>query len=220
MSSQTFVPDDLRQYLLSVSSREPDVLRRLRRETSRLERAIMQISPEQGQLMALLVKMLGARKTLEVGVFTGYSTLVVALALPDDGRVVACDVSEEWTRIARRYWREAGIDDRIDLRLAPARDTLDELLRRGEAGTFDFAFVDADKPSYTLYYERCLDLLRPGGVVAVDNVLWSGRVIQPEVDDEDTVAIRAFNARLKDDPRVDLALVPIGDGLTVARKRS
>lgn len=211
--------DELYQYLLDVSVREPDVLRRLREETAELEDAAMQIGPEQGQLMALLVEMLGARRTLEVGTFTGYSALVVALALPEDGRVVACDVSEEWTRIARRYWTEAGVAHKIDLRLGPAAATLDALLEEGRVGTFDFAFVDADKTNIRLYYEKALALVRAGGVIAIDNVLWSGKVIDPGEKDADTEAIRALNAALTHDERVTLSLVPIGDGLTLARKR-
>jgi predicted O-methyltransferase YrrM len=222
MSNRTIqVTDALYDYILSVSSREPEVLARLRRETAERtgDRFRMQISPEQGQFMWLLARMLGARKTLEVGVFTGYSSLVVALALPDDGRIVACDVSEEWTSIARRYWQEAGVAHKIDLTLAPALETLDRLGDAGEAGTFDFAFIDADKGNYDGYYERALVLLRPGGLIAVDNTLWSGRVADPSVDDPDTTAIRAFNAKLHGDTRVDLSMLPMGDGLTLARKR-
>jgi len=222
MSNRTIqVTDSLYDYILSVSSREPDVLARLRNETAERtgDRFRMQISPEQGQFMFLLARLLGARKALEVGVFTGYSSLSVALALPDDGRLVACDVSEEWTSIARRYWQEAGVDRKIDLVLAPAVETLDRLLDNGEADTFDFAFIDADKGNYNTYYERTLVLLRPGGLVAVDNTLWSGRVADPSVDDPDTSAIRAFNAKLHLDPRVDLSMLPMGDGLTLARTR-
>ena len=211
--------DELADYLVEVSVREPDVLRRLREETAGLPDPEMQIGPEQGQLMALLVELIGARRAIEIGTFTGYSALVVALALPEDGRLIACDVSEEWTAIARRYWEEAGVAHKIDLRLAPALQTLDELLDEGSAGTFDFAFIDADKEGYDAYYERCLALLRPGGLIAVDNTLWSGRVADPAVDDADTGAIRAFNDKLKGDARVSLSLVPIGDGLTLARKR-
>lgn len=220
MSNRTFtLADSLYEYVLSVSLRESDVLRRLRQETATLPMAGMQIAPEQGQFMALLVRLLGARRTIEVGVFTGYSALAVAAALPDDGRIVACDVSAEWTATARRYWREAGVDHKIDLRLAPALDTLDRLLEEGAAGSFDFAFIDADKTGYREYYERCLTLLRRGGLIAVDNVLWDGRVADPDARDADTEAIRAFNRALSGDERIDLALVPIGDGLTLARKR-
>jgi predicted O-methyltransferase YrrM len=210
--------DELYDYLLSVSLREPDVLRRLREETATMEQAGLQISPEQGQLMSLLVELVGASRTLEIGTFTGYSALMVALALPPDGYVVACDVSEEWTSIGRRYWAEAGVEHKIDLRLGPALDTLDTLLAEERVG-FDFAFIDADKESYGAYYERCLALVRPGGLIAIDNVLWHGRVIDPSATDADTEAIRAFNAKLAKDERVSLSLVPIGDGMTLARKR-
>jgi predicted O-methyltransferase YrrM len=211
--------DSLYGYLLSVSLREPQLLLDLREETAALPAAGMQISPEQGQFMALLVRLMGARRCLEVGVFTGYSSLVVALALPEDGRIVACDVSEKWTAIARNYWRAAGVDHKIDLRLAPAVATLDELIAQGESGTFDLAFIDADKASYLDYYERALALLRPGGLIMVDNTLWDGRVVDPEVSDADTVAIRHFNETVHADQRVDMSLLPIGDGLTLARKR-
>jgi caffeoyl-CoA O-methyltransferase len=211
--------DEVYAYLLDVSLREPDVLRRLRQETEPLEEASMQIGPEQGQLMALLLELIDARSVLEIGTFTGYSALVMALALPEDGRVVACDVSEEWTAVARRYWAEAGVAHKIDLRLAPAVETLEALLAEGRAGTFDFAFVDADKESYAIYYEKALELLRTGGLIAIDNVLWGGRVADPVDADPDTEAIRALNARLKDDARVSLSLLPVGDGLTLARKR-
>jgi predicted O-methyltransferase YrrM len=179
----------------------------------------MQIAPEQGQFMALLVRLLGARRCLEVGVFTGYSTLAVALALPPEGRVIACDISAEYTAIARRHWDAAGVAGRIELRLGPAADTLDALLAAGGAGSYDFAFIDADKPAYPAYYERCLALLRPGGLIAVDNTLWGGAVADPADQEADTRAIRAFNGRLHGDARVDLSLAPIGDGLSLARKR-
>ena len=220
MSNRTIdLTDTLYDYLLSVSLRETDLQRRLREETSTLSMARMQISPEQGQFMALIARLVGARRCLEVGVFTGYSSLAVALALPEDGRIVACDVSEEWTSVARRYWAEAGVADRVDLRLAPAIETIDALIAAGGAGTYDLAFIDADKPAYLEYYERVLVLLRPGGLVMTDNTLWSGRVADPEVGDADTVALRHYNEYLHRDSRVDLSLVPIGDGLTLARKR-
>lgn len=220
MSRRTLPLDDrLYDYLLSVSLREPDVLRRLREETARHPQAEMQIAPEQGQFMGLLARLIGARKCLEVGVFTGYSALAVALALPFDGRLVACDVSEEFTSIGRRYWREAGVEQLIRLELGPAVRTLDALLADGEGGTFDFAFIDADKPSYGLYVERALALLRPGGLMAIDNVLWSGKVADPAVRDPDTDALRALNEQLLADERIDLSLLPVGDGLTLARKR-
>ena len=179
----------------------------------------MQIGPEQGQFMALLVELMGARKTLEVGTFTGYSALAVALALPEVGRLVACDISEEWTAMGRRYWEEAGVAHKIDLRLAPALETLDELLTEGSAGTFDFAFIDADKEGYDAYYERSLKLIRTGGLIAFDNTLWEGKVVDPTATDVDTEAIRAINTKLAGDERVTLSLLPVGDGLTLARKR-
>ena len=211
--------DSLYDYLLEVSLREPDLLRRLREETAAHPLARMQISPEQGQFMALLARLLGVRRCLEIGVFTGYSSLALALALPDDGRIVACDVNERWTAIARRYWAAAGVAHKIDLRMAPALDTLRQLLAAGEAGSYDCVFIDADKENYVGYYERALELLRPGGLVLVDNTLWSGRVADPENAEPDTLALRHFNEHLHGDDRIDLSLVPIGDGLTLARKR-
>jgi predicted O-methyltransferase YrrM len=220
MSSRSIsLTDSLYGYLLEVSLREPDLLLRLREETAADPMARMQISPEQGQFMALLVRLMGARRCIEVGVFTGYSSLCVATALPADGRIVACDVSAHWTQMARRYWEAGGVAHKIDLRLAPAVETLESLLAAGGAGKYDFAFIDADKTSYVAYYERSLELLRPGGLVVVDNTLWSGRVADPEVADEDTVALRHFNEHLHRDARVDLSLLPMGDGLTLARKR-
>ncbi|MEK6281405.1 MAG: class I SAM-dependent methyltransferase [Acidobacteriota bacterium] len=207
------------QYLVNTSVREPEVARRLREETQEMENAQMQIGPDQGQFMQLLVQLLGARKTLEVGVFTGYSSLWVALGLPDDGRIVACDVSEEYTKVARRYWAEAGVSGKIDLRIRPALDTLDDLLSSGEVGTFDFAFIDADKTSYENYYERALQLLRKGGLIAIDNTIWSGKVADPNAQDADTVAIRRLNERLFHDERVTLSMLTVGDGLTLALKR-
>ncbi|HIK32225.1 MAG TPA: class I SAM-dependent methyltransferase [Oscillatoriales cyanobacterium M59_W2019_021] len=219
MAKQTLGLDrPIYDYLLSVSLREPEILAKLRQETARLPMAQMQIAPEQGQFMALLVQLMGAKKTLEVGVFTGYSSLVVALALPSDGRVVACDLDRDFTAIARRYWQEAGVAEKIDLHIAPALETLDRLLANGEAETFDFAFIDADKGNYENYYERSLQLIRPGGLIAIDNVLWSGRVADPQDLDKRTVAIRSFNEKLVRDDRVDISLVPIADGLTLARR--
>jgi predicted O-methyltransferase YrrM len=208
----------LETYLREVSLREPGILRRLREETAGLPEAQMQIAPEQGQFLNLLVGLLGAKRIIEVGTFTGYSALWMAQALPEDGRLVACDVSEEWTDIARRYWAEAGVAERIDLRLAPALETLEALLEE-ERGHYDLAFIDADKANYEAYYEACLKLLDSTGLVVIDNTLWSGRVIDPEADDEDTVAIRQFNDKLHADERVDLSLLPLADGLTLARKR-
>ena len=220
MSSRTIVLNDaLYEYLLSVSLREPDVLCRLREETAKMPQHNMQTSPEQGQFMALLVELTGARKCLEVGTFTGYSTLSVALALPEDGQIVACDISEEFTSRAKPYWQKAGVAGKIDLRLGPALETLDALIADGESGAFDFAFIDADKVNYQGYFQRALDLIRRGGLILVDNVLWSGAVVDPARDDEDTEAIRAFNQARAGDPRISLSLVPIGDGLTLARKR-
>ncbi len=219
MSTRTLtLNDDLYQYLLDVSLRETPIQRRLREETARMEMVGMQISPEQGQFMALLVALMGARNTLEVGVFTGYSALCVAGALPEDGRILACDVSEEWTSIARRYWKEAGVDGKIELRLAPATETLAALIEGGEKGRFDFAFIDADKENYGVYFEQCLELLRPGGLIAVDNTLWSGSVLDAEDQSKDTKAIRELNKALRKDSRIRLSLVPIGDGLTLAMK--
>jgi len=212
--------DSLYEYLLAVSLREPDLLRQLRQETATDPLARMQISPEQGQFMGLLARLMGARRCLEIGVFTGYSSLALALALPDDARIVACDVSEEWTSVARRYWAAAGVAHKIDLRLAPALETMAGLLAAGEAGRFDFAFLDADKENYPSYYELALELLRPGGLLVADNTLWSGRVADPANTEATTEALRRFNEQLHRDERVDLSLVPIGDGLTLARKRA
>ncbi|MFZ2209437.1 MAG: class I SAM-dependent methyltransferase [Porticoccaceae bacterium] len=220
MSNQSIqLTPELYTYLLAVSLRESDLLHELRDHTRRMPEARMQIAPEQGQFMTLLARLLGARQALEIGVFTGYSALCVASALPADGRLIACDISAEYTRIAREYWARAGVADRIDLRLAPASETLARLLAEGAAGSFDLAFIDADKTGYADYYEQCLALLRPGGLIVVDNVLWNGRVLDAATADEDTRAIRAFNRRIHKDARVDLSLVPIGDGLSLLRKR-
>ncbi len=210
---------ELYDYLLQNSLREADVLRQLREETAQHRAAIMQIAPEQGQFMALLVQLMGAKRTLEVGVFTGYSSLVVALALPEGGQIIACDVDKEATAIAQHYWEAAGVTDKIDLRLAPAIETLDQLIAEGQAGSFDFAFIDADKRNYPRYFEQCLELMRPGGLIAVDNVLWAGRVVEEDSEDKRTQAIRAFNQALHQDERVSLSLLPIADGLTLAMKR-
>jgi predicted O-methyltransferase YrrM len=211
----------LYQWLQANSLREPDVLRRLREETAATNpHAIMAISPVQGQFLMLLLKLLGAVKTLEIGVFTGYSSLCTALALPPHGQIVACDVNAEWTAVARRYWGEAGVADKITLRLAPALETLEALLADGQAGTFDFAFIDADKANYGHYYERALQLVRPGGLLVFDNMLWYGKVADPTVQDEDTVALRALSAQLHHDERVFVSLIPVGDGITLALKQA
>jgi predicted O-methyltransferase YrrM len=208
----------LAEYVRAISVREPEALRKLREDTENHPRASMQTAPEQGQLLHLLARVTGARKTLEVGTFMGYSSTWVALALPPGGKVIACDVSEEYTSRARRTWADAGVSDRVELRLAPALDTLDALIAAGESGTFDFAFIDADKGNYSNYYERALALLRPGGLIAIDNVLWDGKVIDPVDTDPDTPKIREFNTKLQADTRVTLSLIPLGDGLTLACK--
>mgnify|MGYP000044095228 CR=1 FL=1 len=220
MSRSTFqLSEKVHDYLLGHSLRESTFCQQLREETRPMKMGMMQVSPEQGQFMALLVHLCGARNIIEVGVYTGYSSLAMALALPENGRLLACDVSEEYTNIAQRYWSEAGVSSKIDLHLAPAIETLQTLRKDGAAGRFDMAFIDADKAGYDAYYEHCLALLRQGGLIAVDNVLWGGSVIDPDKQDEDTLAIRAFNQKLLTDQRVDISLVPIGDGLTLARKR-
>jgi len=213
------VTDQLYAYLCRVTLREPELLARLRAETAKLPRAGMQIAPEQGQFMGLLVELIGARRTLEIGVFTGYSSLSVALALPEDGKIIACDVSDEFTRVARRYWEEANVAHKIDLRLAPALETLAGLVKEGQAGAFDFAFIDADKEANDEYYERALTLLRPGGLIAVDNALWDGSVADDSNQSESTKAIRALNQKVARDSRVSMSLLTIGDGLLLARKR-
>lgn len=210
---------ELYTYLRKVSSREPEILQKLRDETRKLTMYVMQISPEQGQLMALLIEILGAKKTLDIGTFTGYSALAVALAMPQDGKVITCDVNIEWTNIAQRFWEKGSMTNKIDLRLAPAIDTLQKLIDEGEAGTFDFAFIDADKVNYDAYYEKALTLLHPGGLIAIDNVLWDGKVADARFNDADTVAIRRLNEKLLKDERVSLSMIPISDGLTLVRKR-
>jgi len=212
------ITEDLYNYILSVTSRESDIQRRLREETANNPMAIMQISPDQGQFMALLVELIDAKRAIEIGVFTGYSAMSIALALPPTGKLIACDISEEWTNIGKRYWQQAGVANKIDLRIAPALDTLDSLLSEDQQDSFDFVFIDADKVNYSNYYERALKLCRPGGLIAIDNVLWFGSVIDGSKQDKDTVAIRNLNKKLHLDERVSLSLVPIGDGLTLARK--
>ena len=220
MSNQTIqLSEELYRYLLDVSLSESDVQRSLRERTSQMPHSNMQIAPEQGQFMALLAQLLGARKTLEIGVYTGYSALCVAAVLPEDGRLVACDISEEYTTVAREYWDRAGLSEKIDLRLAPANETLSTLIDDGEGASFDFAFIDADKTGYHEYYEQCLILLRSGGLIAVDNVLWGGAVLDGGNPDADTLAIQEFNCFVNRDERVDLSMVPIGDGLSLLRKK-
>jgi predicted O-methyltransferase YrrM len=219
MGARSLLPDDIERYVGETITKETPLQKRLRAETAKLPMAMMQIGPDQGALLALLVRLIGARRTLEIGTFTGYSALTVAQALPEGGKVIACDVSEEWTAIARRYWREAGLADRIELRLGPAAETLKALLEAGGAGSFDFAFIDADKSGYDTYYELCLRLIRPNGLIAIDNVLWSGAVLDPKKRDADTAALRALNLKIRDDARVDSALLSVGDGLMLARKR-
>ncbi|MFO0681150.1 MAG: class I SAM-dependent methyltransferase [Sandaracinus sp.] len=211
--------DSLHAYLLASTLRDHPVLHALREETARMTQARMQISPEQGQLMQLLVELTGARRIIEVGTFTGYSSTAMALALPADGKIVCCDVSEAFTAVARRAWKAAGVEAKIDLRIAPATETMDGLLASGQEGTYDLVFIDADKAHYDAYYERALRLLRVGGLVLLDNVLWSGRVADPSVTDADTAALRTLNGKIHADPRVTQAMLPIGDGLTLARKR-
>lgn len=214
-----FLPDQVQDYLVRHAVRDTPAQRALRAETLKLPSSNMQISAEQGQLMQLLVRLIGARRCIEIGTYTGYSALCVALALPPEGRIVCCDLSEEWTAIGRRYWQQAGVCAKIDLRIAPALQTLDALLAAGEAGGYDFAFIDADKQNYDGYYERCLQLVRPGGLITLDNTLWSGRVADPAAGDADTQALRALNAKLHGDARVELSMVPIGDGFSIALKR-
>lgn len=214
-----FIPDAIANYLLNHSVREPDLLAKLRAETADMPNGGMQISPGQGQFMGLLVKLMGAKSCLEVGVFTGYSSLSVARCLPPEGRIIACDVSTEYTATARRYWQEAGLAEHIDLRIGPALETLDTLLADGHSGSIDFAFIDADKGNYANYYERVLKLLRAGGLVAVDNTLWSGKVADAASTDATARILDDFNRKLHADERIDLSLLPIGDGLTLARKR-
>ncbi len=212
------INDQIYDYLLSVSLKETDVQHELREETAKLKQAMMQISPDQGQFMALLVKLMNAKKVIEIGVFTGYSSLCMALAMPDDGRIVACDINKEYTDIARRYWDKAGVSNKIELFLAPAIETLDKLLKQGEQNTYDFVFIDADKPEYPDYYERSLQLLRSGGLIVIDNVLWYGKPADPDAKDKDTQAIREFNQQLFNDKRVQISMLTIADGVTLAMK--
>jgi predicted O-methyltransferase YrrM len=220
MTNRTLTIDDrLYRYLCENSLRETPLMRELRESTRGQEKARMQIAPEQGQFIALLVELIGAKKIIEIGTFTGYSALCMAQAMPADGRLVCCDINREWTDIGLDFWVRAGVQKKIDLRIAPAIQTLDDLLNSEEAGCFDMAFIDADKTNYRNYYERCMELLRPGGLLMFDNMLWSGAVADPEDMDEDTLALRELNSMLHQDERVSISLVPIGDGLTLARKR-
>ena len=220
MANKTMgISDDLAAYVVEVGTREPDVLARLREETAAIPQHNMQIAPEQGAFLALLVELIGARRCIEVGTFTGYSSTAVALALPEDGQIICCDVSEEWTSLARKYWAEAGVTGKVDLRIAPAAETLDQLLAGGQEASYDFAFVDADKAGYDAYYERLLRLVRPGGLIVFDNMLWGGDVLDTDPSDEDTKALQALNAKLAHDERITLCLLPVADGVTLARRR-
>ena len=217
-SRNAFIKESIYNYLLENSLRELPVLKKLREETQKMPLGRMQISPDQGQLMAMLVRLIAPKKILEVGTFTGYSSLVMALALPENGKLIACDISEKYTLMAQRFWKEAGVEDKIELRLGNATKTLDMIIDEGLSGTFDMAFIDADKENYKMYYEKCLKLLRPGGLILIDNVLWYGRPADPNASDADTVAIREFNKFVYKDSRVDISLLSVGDGLTLARK--
>lgn len=220
MSRSTLnMTDTLLDYIADVGLRDHPVLAKCRNETATMEMAMMQISPEQGAFMQMLVRIMGAKRCLEIGVFTGYSSLAVALALPEDGHITSLDVSEEWTSKGRAYWEEAGVANKIDLRIAPAANSLSDLIEDGKAGTYDFAFIDADKTGYDTYYELTLTLLRPGGLIAIDNVLWSGSVADPSNMTDDTVALRALNKKIQADSRVDMGLLPVGDGVMLALKR-
>ena len=220
MTNKTIgLSDELAAYIVKFGMREPAVLARLREETAAIPQHGMQIAPEQGAFLALLAELIGARRCIEVGTFTGYSSTAIALALPEDGRLVCCDVSEEWTSLASKFWDEAGVAGKIDLRIAPAAETLDQLIADGEEGAFDFAFIDADKAGYDGYYEQLLRLVRPGGLIAFDNTLWGGEVLNLDADDEDTRALQALNAKLADDERITLCLLPVADGVTLALPR-
>jgi predicted O-methyltransferase YrrM len=217
--NRSLVPDAIERYVNETITRESAVQKRLRAETAGLPRSRMQIGPDQGALLDLLVRLTGTRRALEIGTFTGYSALTVAAALPEDGKLVTCDISEEWTAIARRYWAEAGLSARIDLRLGQATATLTTLLRDDGPGSFDFAFIDADKTEYDAYYEACLQLVRPGGLLAIDNMIWGGAVADPCIQDDETRALRALGAKIRDDGRVEACLLTVGDGVMLARKR-
>ncbi|MCE9648405.1 MAG: class I SAM-dependent methyltransferase [Parvibaculum sp.] len=216
---RSFLPENIDTYVNGLVAAETEAQRRLRDETRKLPAAGMQIAPDQGAFLTLIVAAIGAKNAIEIGTFTGYSAIAIARALPVNGKLVCCDVSEEWTSIARRYWKEAGLEKRIELKLAPALETLEGFIGKGKEGAFDFAFIDADKTGYDAYYEACLKLLRPGGVIAIDNVLWSGAVIDEKTNDADTVALRALNIKISNDARVDAALLTIGDGVMLVRKK-
>jgi predicted O-methyltransferase YrrM len=218
MTKRSLLPAAVEQYVAEIVTKETDIQRRLRRETEKLPNAMMQLGPDQGAFLAWLVKLMGARRALEIGVFTGFSALTVAVALPADGQLIACDISEEWTSIGKPYWKEAGVAKKIDLRIGPAAATLDQLAREFGKGTFDFAFIDADKGAYDLYYEKCLQLIRAGGVIVLDNVLRQGDVADKKANDQGTQLMRALNLKLRDDQRVSVVMLTLGDGLTVARK--
>ena len=220
MANRTIgISGELAAYVVKMGTREPDVLARLREETAAIPQHRMQIAPEEGAFLAMLVELTGARRCIEIGTFTGYSSTAVALALPDDGKLLCCDVSEDWTSMARRYWADAGVTSKIDLRIAPAIETLDQLIESGESAVYDFAFVDADKTGYDGYYERLLRLVRPGGLIAFDNTLWGGAVLEQDAEDDDTRAIQALNAKLAADERITVCLLPLADGVTLARRR-
>jgi predicted O-methyltransferase YrrM len=218
MTKRSLLPDAVEQYVAQVATKETNVQQRLRRETERLPNAGMQLGPDQGAFLAWLVKLIAARRTLEVGVFTGFSALTVAMALPPEGQLIACDISEEWASIGRPYWKEAGVAGKIDLRIGPAAATLQQLAGEFGQNSFDFAFIDADKAAYDLYYESCLDLVRRGGLIALDNVLRGGDVADKKINDQGTKLMRTLNLKIRDDPRVSVVMLTLGDGLTVARK--
>lgn len=217
--SRSLVPDAIAGYVASLVAAETEAQRRLRAETARLPQSMMQIGADQGAFLTFLVGAIGAQRAIEIGTFTGYSAIAIARALPRSGQLLCCDVNEQWTAIAQRYWKEAGLDKRIELKLAPALDTLEALIGKGKEGSFDFAFIDADKTGYDAYYEACLKLLRPSGVIALDNMLWGGAVVDPKANDRDTDAIRALNAKIANDARVDASLITIGDGVMLVRKK-
>lgn len=219
MGTNPFLPEHVEHYVVSTVTREMPVQRRLREETQKMPYHVMQVTPDEAAFLSMLVAMTGARRVLEIGTFTGYSALAMALALPEDGLLVACDMNEEWTSIGRRYWREAGVEEKIDLRLGRAQETLNAMLEEGAANAFDLAFIDADKQGYDAYYETCLQLVRPGGMIAIDNALWGGAVAVPEDNEASTRALRALNLKIRNDDRVDACMLTIADGIMLARKR-